>query len=167
MPTLITRRTVLQSAAATTLLPVTTALAEGHATIVEMLNKHPEDSKLRMVFYPRVLQVNAGDTVLFQSVDRGHNSESIDDMLPEGAEEWKSRVSKDVEITLTTPGFYGYKCTPHTTMGMVGLIVVEGEGKLTNLETARGVKHRGRAQDAFDEIWAEADEAGYLAESTA
>ena len=45
--------------------------------VVQMLNKHPDDKKKKMVFYPNLLQVNAGDSVTFESVDKGHNSASI------------------------------------------------------------------------------------------
>ena len=88
-------------------------------------------------------------------------------MVPDGAEAWKGRVNEEIELSLTVPGFYGYKCLPHFATGMVGLIVVEGEGKLNNLEAARAVRHRGRAAQIFDEIWAEAEAAGLLEESTA
>lgn len=128
-----------------------------------MLNEHPENKRLRMVFTPRVIGVEQGDTVLFKSVDRGHNSASIDGMLPEGAEPWTGKLSKDIEVTFQVPGVYGYVCTPHEAMGMVGLVIVNGEGKLDNLEAAKSVKHRGRANLVFDELWAEAEVAGLMA----
>jgi pseudoazurin len=132
------------------------------AHTIEMLNKHPEDRKQSMVFYPRILSVMPGDVVTFKSTDKGHNSVSLDDMLPEGGEEWKGRINQDIEVTFAQPGFYGYQCVPHASMGMVGLIVVEGEGKLDNLDEARGVRHRGRSKSAWEEIWAEAEDAGLL-----
>ncbi|MEM9852469.1 MAG: plastocyanin/azurin family copper-binding protein, partial [Pseudomonadota bacterium] len=125
MPINLTRRAMLAASATFTTLAATgmTARAAGHAThTVEMLNTHPEDRRLRMVYYPRVLKVAAGDTVNFKSVDRGHNSASIDGMIPEGAEEWDSKIGDDVEVTFNTPGVYGYQCTPHASAGMVGLI---------------------------------------------
>lgn len=115
-----------------------------------------------MVFYPRILQVNSGDTVTFESVDKGHNSASIKGMIPDGAESWKGKINKDVSVTFEQPGFYGYVCTPHGTNGMVGLIVVEGEGKLDNLESAKKVKQRGKSKKAFKAIWEEAEEMGLL-----
>jgi pseudoazurin len=160
----ISRRSVLIAAAATTVVPSSALLADGHgdATVVEMLNKHPDDSKQRMVFYPRVLKVKAGDTVTFKSVDKGHNSETIKGMVPDGAEGWKSKINDDLDVTFDKPGIYGFKCTPHTSLGMVGLVVVEGEGMLDNMEEAKGVKHRGKAKKAFEEIWEEAEAAGYF-----
>lgn len=166
MSTKMNRRTVLATAASATLLPALPALA-ADGTVIEMLNKHPEDSKQRFVFHPRVQSVQAGETVLFKSVDKGHNSASVDGMIPEGVEEWNGKISKDVEVTFDKPGIYGYKCTPHATVGMVALIVVEGEGKLDNLEAAKAVKQRGKAKKVWEEIWEEAEAAGLLEPTTA
>ena len=157
------RRKFLVATAAATLLPTLPAFAQGDdQVIVEMLTKHPTDSKLRNVFFPRVTSVQAGQTVLFKATDRSHNSASIDGMIPETAEEWDGRINEDVEVTFDVPGVYGYKCTPHAATGMVALIVVEGEGKLDNLEAAKGVRQRGRAKKVFEEIWEEAAELGFL-----
>jgi pseudoazurin len=157
----ISRRAVMVSALAAGVVAAVPARA-GTQHVVEMYNKHPENKKLRMVFTPRVLSVQPGDTVLFKSVDKSHNSASIVGMIPEGAEPWAGKVSKDIEVTFEIPGIYGYKCTPHLSMGMVGLIVVEGEGKLDNLDAAKAVKQRGKAKKVFAEIWDEAAEMGLL-----
>ena len=136
-------------------------MAEGHTVHeVMMYNKDPADTKRKMVFTPDILEVNAGDVVKFVSAQKSHNSASIKGMLPEGAEKWKGRINKDIEIKLSVPGFYGYQCTPHASSGMVGLIVVQGEGKLNNLEDARSVKHRGKAKKIFKRLWEEADKMG-------
>ncbi|MEM6890104.1 MAG: pseudoazurin [Pseudomonadota bacterium] len=157
-----TRRSFLLVSSAAIALPALPALADGHAHTVEMLNKHPDDSKLRNVFYPRVLAVQPGETVLFKATDRGHNAASEDGMQPEGVEDWDGGMNKDAVITFDKPGIYGYKCTPHAAVGMVGLVVVEGEGKLDNLEAAQGVRQRGKAKQVWEEIWAEAEEMGLL-----
>ncbi|MEL7255412.1 MAG: pseudoazurin [Pseudomonadota bacterium] len=157
----LSRRTLLL--AGTAALIARPAIAEEPTThTVEMLNKDPEDPKQRMVFKPAFLTINPGDTVQFVSADKGHNSEVIDDMIPEGAESWKGRINEDVEVTLETPGFYGYKCTPHVGTGMVGLIVVQGEGMMDNLEAAQDVRHRGQAKKRFEALWEQAEEAGVL-----
>lgn len=156
----LSRRTLLL--AGTAALIARPAIAEATTHVVEMLNKDPEDSKQRMVFKPAFLMVNPGDTVQFVSADKGHNSEVIDDMIPEGAEGWKGRINDDVEVTLETPGFYGYKCTPHVGTGMVGLIVVQGDGMMDNLEAAQKVKHRGQAKKRFEALWEMAEEAGVM-----
>ncbi len=149
------------STVALTAIPIT-ALSEGHAVHeIMMYNKDPDDSKRKMVFAPHLIKVNAGDTVKFVSAQKGHFSQSIKKMIPEGAEPWKGKMNKDMELTLTVPGFYGYQCTPHAANGMVGLIVVEGEGKLNNLEAAKKIKHRGKAKKTFKMIWEEAEAAGF------
>lgn len=120
---------------------------------IEMLNKDPADNKRRMIFRPLIQVVQPGDTVRFVSVDKGHNSQSIKGMIPDEVEAWKSKINKDFELTLNTPGFYGYQCTPHVGMGMAGLIIVEGEGKMNNFETAKALKQRGKMKKVWDEIW--------------
>lgn len=163
MALLLKRRTVLAGAAALSVMPVARVLADGHSHTVELLSKHPEDKKLRNVFLPRLLVVQPGDTVLFQSVDKGHNSVSIDGMIPDGAEEWKGGIGKDIAVTFEKPGYYGYQCVPHASVGMVGMVIVEGEGKLDNLEAAKSVKQRGKAKKVFNEIWEEAEAQGLTA----
>ena len=159
MTQLIQRRTVLAGFAASTALATLAAprIAQAEATThtVQMLNKHPDDPKKRQVFYPRVIVVQPGDTVLFEATDRSHNSESIKDMIPDGAEAWKGKINEEVSVTFDTPGFYGYRCTPHSTVGMVGMVVVQGEGMMDNMEAAQDVRQRGKAKAAFAEIWEE------------
>jgi pseudoazurin len=120
-------------------------LASGNAPAaehrVQMLNKGPDGGM--MVFEPAFLKVEPGDTVTFVPTDKSHNSETVRGMVPEGAEGWKGGVNQEVSVTLDTPGLYGYKCTPHYGLGMVGLIQV-GEDP-PNVEEARAVKHPGRA----------------------
>ncbi|MEM1381947.1 MAG: pseudoazurin [Pseudomonadota bacterium] len=156
----INRRTFTIATAGLAILPPSLALASGHQ--VEMLNKHPSDNT-RMVFDPRLITVNVGDTVTFVPTDKSHNSESIKGMAPDGAELWKGKINQEVAVTFSQPGYYGYKCTPHVALGMVGLIVVEGDGKLDSLEAAKAVKHRGKAKKVFQEIWAEAESQGLTA----
>ena len=138
-------------------------LSAGNTFEVLMLNKDPDDSKKKMVFSPSLLKVSVGDTVSFLPENKGHNSEIMKGMLPDGAEAWKGKLNKQVDVTFTVPGFYGYQCKPHANQGMIGLIVVEGDGMLDNLEAARGVKHRGKAKRAWKELWEAADEAGLTA----
>lgn len=154
----ISRRTVLRVGAsgivAATALPGTRAFAqETHE--VQMLNQDPDNPRNRQVFVPRIIRVQPGDTVTWLPTDRGHNSAIIEGMVPEGGETWEGRINEEVSVTLNTPGFYGYQCTPHASVGMVGLVIVEGEGMMDNLEAAQDVRQRGRAARAWDEIWEE------------
>ncbi len=115
---------------------------------VQMLNKGPDGQA--MVFEPAFLVVEPGDTVTFVPTDKGHNSETIPGMLPEGAEAWKGRINDEVTVTFDVPGLYGYKCTPHYPLGMVGLIQV-GDA-VPNLADAELVKHPGRAAQRMHEL---------------
>jgi pseudoazurin len=139
-------------------IPKTLFAAASHT--VEMLNIHPENPRLRQVFVPRVLVVQPGDSVTFLATDRGHNSASVDGMTPEGGATWNGKINEEIAVALNRPGFYGYMCTPHASVGMVGLVVVQGEGMLDNFEAAQAVRQRGRAQQAWEEIWAEVAELG-------
>ncbi len=122
---------------------------------VKMLNKAPDNAKAHMVFSPNFLKVEKGDTVVFKAVDKGHNSVSIKGMVPEGFAGWKGKVSKDVEVTFDKEGLYGYKCVPHTAMGMVGLIQV-GEDS-SNLEAAKAAIVPGKAKKVFADLFAKVE----------
>lgn len=84
-----------------------------------------------MVFEPAVLNVAVGDTVHFEPTDMAHNSESVTNLIPEGSAGWKGAMNQKVSFTVDKEGVYVYKCTPHTIMGMVGVVVA---GSPTNLE---------------------------------
>ena len=161
MALIFSRRRVIATSVSAGVL-CTNAHAQDAQNTVEMFTRHPDDRNLRNVFSPRLMVVEAGETVLFKATERGHNSASIDGMIPDGAAPWSGRLNSDIDVSFDVPGFYGYVCTPHASLGMVGLVVVRGDGMLNNLETARGVRQRGKAASAFEEIWAEAEEAGLL-----
>ena len=88
---------------------------------VKMLNQGPTGV---MVFEPAVLKINIGDTVTFVATDAAHNSASIPGMLPANATAWNGQLSRDISVTFDIPGIYGYQCTPHAMMAMVGIIQV-------------------------------------------
>lgn len=75
-------------------------------------------------FEPMVIFIKPGDTVEWVGMQAGHNSASIDGMIPEGAESWRSAIGQPFSVTLTKPGAYLYKCEPHFSLGMLGAIVV-------------------------------------------
>ncbi|MFC3704426.1 pseudoazurin [Devosia honganensis] len=117
---------------------------------VHMLNKGEAGT---MVFEPAYLEIQPGDTVTFLPTDKGHNAETIKDMIPEGAESFKSKINETFTVTFDVPGVYGIKCTPHLAMGMVSLILVGDD--LENLDEARAVKVPKKAQERFDAVYAE------------
>ena len=53
-------------------------------------------------------------------------------MLPEGAQSWNGGLNEELVVKFDKEGVYGYKCTPHYILGMVGLVVV-GDGS-SNLD---------------------------------
>lgn len=108
-------------AAATALLAFTALPAMAANFEVQMLNKGAAGA---MVFEPPLTKVAVGDTVTFIPTDKGHNAETIKELLPAGAEPFKGAMGKEVVVTFTVPGVYGVKCSPHFTMGMAALVVV-------------------------------------------
>ena len=133
-------------AAAVAAMTWSSAFAADHE--VRMLNKGPEGQPMQ--FDPAFLKIAPGDTVTFVPVDKGHNSETIVGMIPEGAETWKGKMNEEVKVTFSTEGIYGYKCTPHFGMGMVGLIQV---GDSTdNLDAAQTAKLPGKAKTRMAEL---------------
>ena len=105
------------------------ALAESNE--VQMLNTGSDGV---MVFEPAVLSINPGDSVTFKATNPGHNSESMEGMMPEGAEGWQGGMGQDVTVTFDQDGVYVYQCTPHLMMAMVGVIKV---GSGSNLEAVK------------------------------
>ncbi|MBR9892017.1 pseudoazurin [Salipiger bermudensis] len=127
-------------------LAVTATVAGAETVEIKMLNRGEAGA---MVFEPAFVKVEAGDVIKFVPTDKGHNAESIDGMLPDGVEAFKSKMNKEFELTTTAEGVYGIKCTPHYAMGMVALIQV---GDAVNLDAAAGVKQRGKSKDRMAEL---------------
>lgn len=122
------------------------ALPAGAADFeVHMLNKGAEGA---MVFEPAFVKVAPGDTVTFIPTDKGHNVETIKDMIPEGAEAFKSKMNETYKVTFDKAGAYGVKCTPHVGMGMVGVVVV-GDAP-ANLEAVKTGKLPKKARERMD-----------------
>ena len=102
-----------------------------------------------MVFEPDFLKVEPGDTVKFTLVDKNHNAEAIKDVWPEGVEPLKGEMNHDAEFVVEKPGYYGIKCMPHFTMGMVALIVA---GEPTNKAQLDSFKAPGGAKKRWDAL---------------
>lgn len=125
------------------------AVAADHE--VQMLNRGSDGQT--MVFEPAFLKVEPGDTVTFVPTDPSHNSESIADLIPEGAEAWKGAINQEITVTLDVEGLYAYKCLPHFGMGMVGLIQVgDNTDNLADIEAAT---MPGRAGDRMADLIAQ------------
>ncbi len=88
---------------------------------VKMLNKAGSE---RMVFEPDALRVVPGDTVKFIPTDKGHNAMNVKGMIPDGADAFNGKISKEIEVTFDKEGYYGVECQPHYAMGMVMTVAV-------------------------------------------
>ena len=109
---------------------------------VEMLNKLDKRS---MVFSQEIVRINAGDTVFWKAINKGHNVEFVSkNGVPEGVEKFKSKIGKDTEFTFTIPGIYAYWCVPHKAMGMIGFVIVDED--LSNLDSIKKVKFIGKSK---------------------
>ncbi len=114
---------------------------------IDMLNKLGKEIN---VYSKKIVNVNVGDTVNWKSVNPGHNVEFINGGIPEGAEKFKSKYSKDTSYTFKTPGIYAYWCTPHKSMGMIGFVIV-GNDK-SNLEAIKKLKFYGKSTKIAKEL---------------
>ena len=109
---------------------------------VELLN---ELDKRSMVFSQEIVRINAGDTVFWKAINKGHNVEFVSkNGVPEGVEKFKSKIGKDTEFTFTIPGIYAYWCVPHKAMGMIGFVIVDED--LSNLDSIKKVKFIGKSK---------------------
>ncbi|MGR8921415.1 MAG: plastocyanin/azurin family copper-binding protein [Gammaproteobacteria bacterium] len=73
---------------------------------------------------PLVTFAQPGDTLRFTGMT-GHDTETIEGMFPEGGTAWKSQLGQEgFSVTLDAEGMWVYKCNPHITTGMVGVVVV-------------------------------------------
>jgi pseudoazurin len=114
---------------------------------VRMLNQGMDGM---MQFDPQMVKIAPGDTVHFTATDQGHNVQSLDGMIPAGAQPFHSVTGQNLAIKFTVPGVYGYRCTPHGTLGMVGLVIV---GQPANEAAAKGAAMGGEAGRVFAKLF--------------
>lgn len=129
----------------------TSAFAED--ATVEMWNKDPDDKKRKMVFSQEIVTIEPGQSITWIATDKGHNVEFIDG--PDGAKlAKKSKLSKDVTLSFDTPGVYVYVCSPHASMGMIGIVVV-GELTQEGVDAIKDAKLKGKSKKKFAALLAE------------
>ena len=123
---------------------------------VEMLSSSNGEM---MVFKPAVLKIAPGDSVTWKATNPGHNTASIAEMTPDASLEWNGKINEELKITFTKEGVYGYKCTPHYILGMVGLIVVgdannnlSSAKKFAESEESKFATNKSRFSDYFSLI---------------
>ena len=131
-----------------------TSLAYGmNGTTVEMLNKDADGNK--MVYSQEIVEIGVGQIVKWIPTSKGHNVEII--AAPEGFEiPKKSKNSKEVEMQFDIPGIYYYWCTPHKGMGMIGLVVVEGD--ISNIDDIASAKAMGKSKKKLKALLEELNE---------
>ena len=118
---------------------------EKEPLIIEMLNKRGKD---KMLYGQDVAKVEVGQTITWTPDSKGHNVQFVS--VPEGVEKVKSKLSKEFSYTFEQEGVYLYVCTPHATMGMIGVVVV-GESDV-NLDEVLDYKFRGKSKKKFKKI---------------
>jgi pseudoazurin len=129
----------------------TSAFAED--VTLEMWNKDPDDSKRKMVFSEEIVTIEPGESVTWLATDKGHNVQMIDG--PDGYDlPKKSKLSKDVTLTFDQPGVYVYVCTPHASMGMIGIVVV-GELTQEGIDAVKDAKVKGKSKKKLADLVAE------------
>jgi pseudoazurin len=120
---------------------------------VEMWNKDPDDKKRKMVFSEEIIAVAPGAAVTWLATDKGHNVQII--AGPEGYDlPKKSKLSKDVTLTFDQEGVYVYVCTPHASMGMIGIVVV-GDLTQEGIDAIKDAKVKGKSKKKFKALLAE------------
>lgn len=117
---------------------------------LEMWNKDPEDKKRKMIFSEEIVTIEPGQSITWLASDKGHNVQMI--AGPEGYKlPKKSKISEDVTLSFDTPGVYVYVCTPHATMGMIGIVVV-GEATDEAISAVEKAKVRGKSKKKFKKL---------------
>ena len=118
---------------------------EKEPLIIEMLNKRGKD---KMLYGQDVARIEVGQTITWTPDSKGHNVQFVS--VPEGVEKVKSKLSKEFSYTFEKEGAYLYVCTPHASMGMIGMVIV-GESDV-NLDEVLDYKFRGKSKKKFKKI---------------
>lgn len=100
---------------------------------------------------PMVLKIEPGDRVKWVNMS-GHFNEFEANLIPEGAEPWKTQMGKDVSRTFDVEGVYVYKCPPHFAMGMVGAIIVGEPQNMSKVEQNATGMYKRAVTEAKKEI---------------
>ena len=118
---------------------------EKEPLIIEMLNKR---GKEKMLYGQDVVKIDVGQTITWTPDSKGHNVQFVS--VPDGVEKVKSKLSKEFSYTFEQEGVYLYVCTPHASMGMIGMVIV-GESDV-NLDEVLDYKFRGKSKKKFKKI---------------
>jgi len=114
--------------------------------VVHMLNVGPSGSRFR--YDPMLSEIQVGGKILWKATTKGHN---VEFMVAPNNIKFKSKMHKSAGFTFSTPGIYTYKCTPHVSAGMIGVVVVGND--LSNMtEALDNVAYYGQAKELIQAI---------------
>lgn len=100
---------------------VAAALMAG--TSIVMADEHVIEAVVTQ-WKPQTTFAKVGDTLRFKNMS-GHDTETVEGMIPEGAKPWKAKLGEEgFTVTVDKEGAYIFKCNPHMTTGMVAAVVV-------------------------------------------
>ena len=101
-----------------------------------------------MLYSEDIARIDVGDTITWLPASKGHNVQFVS--VPDGVEKVKSKLSAEFSYTFEKEGAYLYVCTPHATMGMIGVVIV-GDSDV-NLAEVKKHKFRGKSKKKFKQI---------------
>jgi plastocyanin len=158
---ILTRRSVLQIGGGfLAALPFGAVRARGPEPVDITMSGNADGS--RVWFEPIGLLIQPGQTVRWTNKDPGNShtatayhpeNEAHPLRIPAGAQSWNSDYllpDESFSVVLTAPGVYDYFCIPHEHAGMVGRIVVAGEGQHIAAPASGGIPEI--AEKAFPSI---------------
>ena len=93
-----------------------------------------------MLFSKKTISIYKDDEIIWKYVYKGHNIEFKG--LPKGASKNNFKINKEVKYKFTVPGIYLYQCTPHKSMGMNGVVIVDDDK--SNLSEIKKVRVYGK-----------------------
>ena len=121
------------------------SMSYGKTIEIDMLNKL---GKEKMVYSIKVAKVSLNDKIVWKHVSKGHNVQFIG--MPKGVKKFKTKINKKAEYEFKISGIYLYQCTPHKAMGMIGIVVVDGDK--SNLKQIEKVKLYGKSKKIFKKL---------------
>tara|TARA_B100000768_G_scaffold35962_1_gene34613 strand:+ start:5485 stop:5913 length:429 start_codon:yes stop_codon:yes gene_type:complete len=129
------------------LLTVFTGSVQAKDLTIDMLNKRDDGAK--MAYSEDIARIDVGDTITWLPAKKGHNVEFR--AGPDGVKlPKKSKMNKEFSMTFDTPGIYYYWCTPHKSMGMIGLVVV-GDN-ISNKDAIAKTKTSGKSKKKLKKL---------------
>ena len=112
---------------------------------VNILNRDPK-TNISFLYNPGVVRVATGDTVNWVSSNTMHNVSFVSGGVPAGVPAFTSGFQKQISYKFSKPGIYFYKCGPHFSLGMVGVVVVGNDrsnlAALSKLDLPMAAKQR-------------------------